>query len=51
MIQEAIKLLRQNNFYNVSNNVEIAKGKYEIATNWTTVKDKITRTWHTKRKL
>ena len=51
MIEETIKLLRQNDFYNVSDNVEIAKGKYEIATNWTTVKDKLKRLWHTKKKL
>ena len=51
MIAEIIKLLNTNNFYNVSENVEIAKGKYEIASTWRIVKDKIKRQWHTKKKL
>ena len=51
MISETIKLLSTNNFYNVSDNVEIAKGKYEIASTWQIAKDKIKRIWHTKKKL
>lgn len=51
MIAETIKLLRKSNFYNVSENVEIAKGKYEIASSWQIAKDKIKRQWHTKKRL
>ena len=31
MIETALKLLSLDNWYNVSENVEIAKGKYELA--------------------
>ena len=51
MIAETIKLLGTNNFYNVSNNVEIAKGKYEIVSTWRIAKDKIKRIWRTKKRL
>lgn len=51
MIAETIKLLSTNNFYNVSEKVEIAKGKYEIASSWRIAKDKIKRQWHTRKKL
>lgn len=51
MIVETIDLLKTNDFYNVSNNVEIAKGKYEIPTTWQIAKTKIKRLWHTKKKL
>ncbi len=50
MIAETIKLLRESDFYNVSENVEIAKGKFEIVSSWKIAKDKIKRQWHTKRK-
>lgn len=50
MIQKCLELLITNNFYNVSENVEIAKGKYEIVTSWLIAKDKIKRVWHTKKK-
>ena len=50
MIVECIDLLQTNVFYGFSNNVEIAKGKYEIPTTWQIVKNKIVRKWHTKKK-
>tara|TARA_A100001201_G_scaffold54722_1_gene53296 strand:+ start:753 stop:887 length:135 start_codon:yes stop_codon:yes gene_type:complete len=34
MIKGIIDLLRQDNFYNVSKDVDIAKGKYQIPRTW-----------------
>lgn len=34
MIQNILDLLNANEFYGVSKNVEIAKGKYELPTSW-----------------
>tara|TARA_R110000764_G_scaffold45045_1_gene101337 strand:- start:439 stop:588 length:150 start_codon:yes stop_codon:yes gene_type:complete len=45
MIPIIIQLLQANDFYNVSETVEIAKGKNEIVTNFTDAKEKIKRLW------
>lgn len=34
MIKNIIELLNTNNFYGVSENVDIAKGKYQIPVTW-----------------
>lgn len=34
MIKDIIDLLKQDNFYNVSPNVDIGKGKYQIPRTW-----------------
>jgi hypothetical protein len=49
MIPKIIELLQSNDFYNVSETVEIAKGKNEMITN---IKDgilKIKRVWLLKK--
>lgn len=50
MIPKIIDLLQSNEFYNVSETVEIAKGKHEIVTNWRGAKRKIKRLWLLKKK-
>ena len=37
MITNIIDLLQQKNYYKVSEEVDIAKGKYEIPTSWSGV--------------
>lgn len=51
MIKNIIDLLQTNQFYNVSERVEIAKGKNEIVRSWKDVWYKIKRhaLWQTKR--
>jgi hypothetical protein len=49
MIGIIIKLLQQDDFLNVSDNVEIAKGKYELPKDFKGLKNKIKRQWHSKR--
>ena len=44
-MKEFLDLLHSDNFYNVSNNIEILKGKNEMVTNWHDVKEKIKRVW------
>lgn len=48
IMKEILDLLHSDNFYNVSNNVEIAKGKYEMITNFRDAKEKIKRVWQKK---
>jgi hypothetical protein len=43
MITKIIDLLSDDTFYNVSESVEIAKGKYELPKNFSQVKQKIVR--------
>lgn len=43
MITNTIELLRTNEFYGVSENIEIAKGKYEYPKNFKSVLGKIKR--------
>lgn len=50
MISDTIKLLRMSNFYNGGENIEIAKGKNELALDWKTAKNKIIRKWRYKNK-
>lgn len=45
MIQSILNLLAQHPYYNVSERVEIAKGKYELISNWKRAKEKIKRLW------
>jgi hypothetical protein len=49
MIGIIIKLLQQDDFLNVSDNVEIAKGKYELPKDFKGLKTKIKRQWRLKR--
>jgi hypothetical protein len=46
MIKTVIDLLILHKHYNVSERVEIAKGKYEYITSWKQSFDKIKRSWH-----
>jgi len=39
------ELLATNEFYGVSERVEIAKGKYELIISWKRAKEKIKRLW------
>tara|TARA_R110000782_G_scaffold110136_1_gene199262 strand:+ start:194 stop:328 length:135 start_codon:yes stop_codon:yes gene_type:complete len=39
MISNIITLLQQNDYYKVSKDVDMAKGKYEIPSNWSGVKN------------
>jgi len=43
MISTIIDLLKQDKFYNVSNEVDIAKGKYELPRSWKVVKNMFKR--------
>ncbi len=45
MIHKIINLLQKNEFYNVSDRVEIAKGKHEIITTFKGARRKIKRKW------
>lgn len=48
MITQIIKLLQSDAFYGVSQEVEIAKGKYKIVKDWVNFKEQIKREWLTK---
>ncbi len=48
-MKEILDLLHSDNFYNVSDIVEIAKGKHELVTNWRDAKRKIKRIWLLKK--
>ena len=39
MVQNIIDLLQEQDYYNISKDVDIAKGKYEIPSNWSGVKN------------
>lgn len=45
MINIILELLQQDDFLNVSENVEIAKGKYELPKDFKGLKNKIKRQW------
>ena len=49
MIVGIIELLNMTEHYGVSERVEIAKGKYEIARTWKQGLNKIKRTWQTRK--
>ena len=48
-MKEVIDFLISNDLYNVSENVEIAKGKYEIVNTFKGMKRKIKRAWLLKK--
>ena len=43
MITKAIELLQTNEFYGISENIEIAKGKYQYPSNFKGMMNKIKR--------
>jgi hypothetical protein len=49
MIANIIDLLNSSEHYNVSERVEIAKGKYEIPYTWKDVWVKIKRLWQRRK--
>jgi hypothetical protein len=51
MIQNILDLLNANDFYGVSENVEIAKGKYELPNGWKDSLYKIKRHRKSKREI
>jgi hypothetical protein len=44
-MKEFLDLLHSKDFYNVSENIEILKGKNEMVTNWREAREKIKRVW------
>ena len=50
MIADIIKKLHSDDFYNVSESVEIAKGKNEIVTTWKDAFRQIKRIWLLQKK-
>ena len=48
-MKEIIDYLMNNDLYNVSENVEIVKGKHEFITSFKDAKRKITRAWKYKK--
>ena len=48
MIKNIIDLLNLNDWYGQSENIDIAKGKYEAASNWNDVKKQIKRQYYGK---
>ena len=50
MIKEVIDILNSGDFYNVSEEVEIAKGKNKIATTFKQGLNKINRAWRLSKK-
>ena len=47
-MKDILDYLINNDLKGVSNNVDIAKGKHEIVTDWSEIKDKIARLWKKK---
>lgn len=43
-----LDLLHSDDFIGVSKNIDIAKGRYELITNWHDAKQKIKRIWQKK---
>tara|TARA_R110002050_G_C8746319_1_gene498511 strand:+ start:667 stop:813 length:147 start_codon:yes stop_codon:yes gene_type:complete len=48
MIKNIIDLLNTNDWYGVSENVDIAKGKYKAVGNWNGVKKQLKRQYYGK---
>lgn len=46
MIKNIIDLLQYSEYYGVSRNVDIAKGKYKVPYTWKELKEKIKRIWY-----
>lgn len=49
MIADVIDLLQKLDYYGAGEYTEIAKGKYELITNFKTFKTKITRRWRLRK--
>jgi len=47
-MKEVLDYLLANDLHGVSDNIEIAKGKHELVTSFTDVKNKIIRGWKRK---
>ena len=43
-------LLKYDNWYGKSDNIEIAKGKYELPTDLKNAKEQIKRVWHDRNR-
>jgi hypothetical protein len=50
MIAELIEILHSNEFYGLSENMEIVKGKNEKVRSWKDFKRKIKRKWQSLKK-
>lgn len=50
MLIDIIKVLQDYDHYNGGEMIEIAKGKHEFITAWCDIKEKIRRTWLSKKK-
>ena len=48
MITQIIQLLQSNEFYGFSEEIEIAKGKYQLVTTWKQGFEQIKRQWKTR---
>ena len=46
MIKNVIELLARDEYYGISEDIEIAKGKYEYITSWKKAWQKIKRLYH-----
>jgi len=46
MIKNVIELLARGEYYGISEDIEIAKGKYEYITSWKRAWQKIKRLYH-----
>jgi hypothetical protein len=46
MIRQIIELLESNDWFGVSENIDIAKGKYKAVSNWSEAKKQIKRTYY-----
>lgn len=46
MIKNIIELLESNDWFGVSENIDIAKGKYKAVSNWSEAKKQIKRTYY-----
>ena len=44
-MKDILDLLHSNDFYGVSETIDIAKGENELVTNWRDAKEKIKRVW------
>jgi len=49
MIADIIDLLQKLDYYGAGEYTEIAKGKYELVTNFKTFKTKIVRKWQSRK--
>lgn len=50
MITDILEILKKYPLYGIGENIEIAKGKHELVTDWKSVKEKIRRKWRSSRK-